>query len=303
MRRTMTVEAIANALGGRRIARGWIARCPAHRDRTPSLSIAEGADGRPLLHCFGGCGWRDIRDALRTRGLWPDALERYRPLIPSRSPSRGSEERKRDEHRRVDAARHLWAAGRPFTAHDPTGRYLTSRGLAGPWPPTLRFVAEVRHPKGMIVPALVAAACQWPYRAPTAVQLTALTPKGGKASVSPVRWTRGLLRGAAVRLAPLEKGRPIVVVEGVEDGLSTLHAVPQITPWAVLGAANVKYVALPEGAEVILALDGDQAGRRAASEAVTAFLRRGHAVRIATLPNGTDPASLIEPQPVAECAA
>lgn len=35
--------------------RGHIARCPAHQDKTASLSIAVGDDGRVLLHDFGGC--------------------------------------------------------------------------------------------------------------------------------------------------------------------------------------------------------------------------------------------------------
>ena len=52
---TSDAESIAKALRGRRSGRGWVARCPAHDDRTPSLSIAEGCDGRPLLHCFAGC--------------------------------------------------------------------------------------------------------------------------------------------------------------------------------------------------------------------------------------------------------
>ena len=34
---------------------GWHARCPAHDDRRPSLSIAEGDDGRALVHCHAGC--------------------------------------------------------------------------------------------------------------------------------------------------------------------------------------------------------------------------------------------------------
>jgi hypothetical protein len=42
----------------------WMAQCPAHPDRTPSLSIREGDDGRVLLHCFGGCGTARILDAL-----------------------------------------------------------------------------------------------------------------------------------------------------------------------------------------------------------------------------------------------
>jgi len=33
----------------------WTARCPAHEDKSPSLSIRELPDGRVLVHCFGGC--------------------------------------------------------------------------------------------------------------------------------------------------------------------------------------------------------------------------------------------------------
>ena len=33
----------------------WLARCPGHPDRTPSLSVAVGDDGRTLLHCHARC--------------------------------------------------------------------------------------------------------------------------------------------------------------------------------------------------------------------------------------------------------
>jgi hypothetical protein len=33
----------------------WIARCPAHDDRHPSLSLREADDGRVLLRCWSGC--------------------------------------------------------------------------------------------------------------------------------------------------------------------------------------------------------------------------------------------------------
>lgn len=34
----------------------WLARCPAHEDRSPSLTVAEKEDGRILVYCFAGCG-------------------------------------------------------------------------------------------------------------------------------------------------------------------------------------------------------------------------------------------------------
>lgn len=39
----------------RKTGKGYIAKCPAHADRSASLSLAEGTDGRVLLHCFAGC--------------------------------------------------------------------------------------------------------------------------------------------------------------------------------------------------------------------------------------------------------
>lgn len=46
---------------------GWIACCPAHDDRNPSLSVSEGEDGRALLHCHAGCGVDAIVAALGLR--------------------------------------------------------------------------------------------------------------------------------------------------------------------------------------------------------------------------------------------
>ncbi len=33
----------------------WSARCPAHADKGPSLSVRESTDGAVLIHCFAGC--------------------------------------------------------------------------------------------------------------------------------------------------------------------------------------------------------------------------------------------------------
>jgi hypothetical protein len=59
--------------GVRRSGKGYVAFCPAHEDRKPSLNIAEGSDGRVLLHCFAGCSQEEIVRALglELRDLFP----------------------------------------------------------------------------------------------------------------------------------------------------------------------------------------------------------------------------------------
>lgn len=52
----------------------WIAKCPAHEDRSPSLSIREADDGRVLVYDFGGC---DVGVVLAAIGLtMSDLFER-----------------------------------------------------------------------------------------------------------------------------------------------------------------------------------------------------------------------------------
>lgn len=51
----------------------WMARCPAHDDRDPSLSVRELDDGKVLLHCHAGCEIESILDAmgLEMKHLFP----------------------------------------------------------------------------------------------------------------------------------------------------------------------------------------------------------------------------------------
>ena len=47
---------------------GYVCRCPAHDDDTPSLSIRGGAQGQVLVHCFAGCSYEAVLAAV---GLTP----------------------------------------------------------------------------------------------------------------------------------------------------------------------------------------------------------------------------------------
>jgi len=75
--------------GVRRTGPGrWIARCPAHDDRGPSLSTRELDDGRVLLHCFAGCPINAVLDAigLTFSDLFPERIGGLTGLKPERRP-------------------------------------------------------------------------------------------------------------------------------------------------------------------------------------------------------------------------
>jgi len=56
LRQCASVHKILERLHGvKKSGSGWIARCPGHDDKTASLSISEGRDGRTLIHCHAGC--------------------------------------------------------------------------------------------------------------------------------------------------------------------------------------------------------------------------------------------------------
>jgi Domain of unknown function (DUF6371) len=94
---------VAEALGGRRSGSGYVAKCPAHDDRTPSLSLADGDDGKLLWSCHAGCSQEAVREALAARGLLNGQAREERPAFTIAG---------------IGAPSHLW------TYHDASGREL-----------------------------------------------------------------------------------------------------------------------------------------------------------------------------------
>lgn len=57
----------------------WSARCPAHDDKGPSLSVKETAEGAVLVHCFAGC---NVDEIVRAVGFDITALFPPKPDKP-----------------------------------------------------------------------------------------------------------------------------------------------------------------------------------------------------------------------------
>lgn len=103
----------------------WIARCPAHDDRGPSLSVRELDDGRVLLHDFGQeCSVADIVAAvgLELSDLFPPRLEAPKPGKPHRErrPFSGDDALRclEFEGSLIHLAAHEVAAGKPLSPTD-----------------------------------------------------------------------------------------------------------------------------------------------------------------------------------------
>ena len=65
----------------------YLACCPAHLDKNPSLAVREKDDGRILVKCFAGCSVEEVLDAvgLEFDALYPEKLIGH-CLHPERRP-------------------------------------------------------------------------------------------------------------------------------------------------------------------------------------------------------------------------
>ncbi len=72
----------------------WVACCPAHEDKSPSLAIRLLEDGRILMHCFADCSIQSITGAIgmemgdlfppdEKRRHYPDQVKPVRPAFYS----------------------------------------------------------------------------------------------------------------------------------------------------------------------------------------------------------------------------
>ena len=77
----MTAERIAQQLGSaKRNGSGWLCKCPCHDDKKASLSIADGRNGKIILHCFAGCDTETkIIPRLKELKLWPESQTHRKP--------------------------------------------------------------------------------------------------------------------------------------------------------------------------------------------------------------------------------
>ena len=276
---------MAHALGGRRAGPAWIARCPAHDDRVPSLAIRETDDGTILVRCHAGCSQHAVIDALTARRLWPGVSGRPVAQVPA--PSRIPSEREPARNQaRLKAAMAIWHQSEP-AAGTLVETYLRARGITLPPPRVLAFQPRLRHLTGGVWPGMVALVTRGRDDDAVGIHRTFLTRDGGaKATVSPQKMMLGPCGGGAVRLAAATDD--VLVGEGLETCLAVMQATGR-PAWAALSAAGLRSLDLPEHiCTVVVLADADPPGEAAALAVGRRWRRQGRDVRIARPPTGLD---------------
>lgn len=277
-------QRITAALQGRWHGRYGLARCPAHGDRNPSLSLSDGAGGRLLARCMTGCDFLSILDALRSLGIIEG-----RGSVPQTDPAemaRYEADQRREAEKRERQAQTVWAEALPV--HGSLAEtYLRGRGITCDLPDILRFHPACWHPSAQRLPAMIA---KVDGTARFAVHRTYLRPdRSGKAEAEPAKAMLGTTAGGAVRIA----GGPdaLAVAEGVESALSLLCGPLRgaVSVWAALSTSGMAGLRLPATpGKLIVATDGDAPGQAAGAKLADRAAALGWAVTLFPAPDGRD---------------
>jgi putative DNA primase/helicase len=232
-----TSAAILSQLKGvRKSGSGWTAKCPAHEDGSASLSISFTESGRLLAHCFAGCLFTEIREALGLDG------ERFSP-----SPRKDETGPTPEQLEAQKKAHRLWQGAKPANPFNP---YLTRKKIQ---PHHARQIGT-----SLIVPLQDARGDLW--------NLQFIQPDGTK------RFLRGgMTKGLFTFIGEIkETGRTYIA-----EGFATVATVHQLTGKPCLigfSAHNLPSVAKTlRGAfplaEIVLVADADEAGEKYSEQA------------------------------------
>lgn len=251
---------IVEALSGTWSRSRGMCCCPAHADRTPSLSITLGKRAI-LVHCFAGCTNEAVMQGMAKHGV----------RISDLFDGTGGPVTSKSRHEIADRnALRLWREA-SLLAGSPAARYLAGRGITIS-SSDLRFHPRMPlGPKGAVrfLPALVAAVRN--DAGILALHRTFLdTDSDRLATFEQPKRALGSPGSGAVRLANPLGGR-LGLAEGNESALSAMQMFG-IPCWSTLGNERFGLVTIPESVrELHLFVDNDAGGLLAEERAREAY--------------------------------
>ncbi len=258
---------IVKALGGHWSRKSGMCRCPAHNDRTPSLSVGV-AQSAILFHCFAGCSSEEVLAGFKQHGIRPRDLfdGKGSMVVPAVKPF-GPD---------ANALR-LWQQAVPLS--DTLGEHYLAKRSISLRSCELRFLDRTplgRKPDVHFLPALIAAVRM--DIGIVAIQRTFIDRgTASNAGFFKPKRALGQLGAGAVRLSEPVEGR-LGLAEGSESALSAqiLFGIPC---WATLGNERFGIVAIPESiTELHLFVDADKGGELALKRGIEAYARPGRTI-------------------------
>ena len=277
----MDAEQLTRYLKGRWYGSYGTARCPAHDDHNPSLSIKDGDNGKLLLYCHAGCDYRDIVEALKGLAPLSDCFDNREQQQPIYQPDRKAIS--------TEFIQSIWNASKPI-AGSTAEVYLRGRGIRRELPVSLRYHPNLHHPSGAHLPAMVGKV----ERDGNLIGLhrTYLKAGGhGKAVVAPPKAMLGPCCGGAVHLRA--GSQFLAVCEGIETGLSLSEGLSgDCAIWAALSTSGMRGLHLPApnnfNASLLVAADGDMPGQKAGYALAELASRNGWSVELISPSAGKD---------------
>jgi hypothetical protein len=249
---------------------GFMARCPAHNDQKPSLSIAEGDDGRVLLQCHKGCSTESVVQeiGMTMRDLMP--INGSTGPLADKIGGRGT----RDKGASQPAKRRVFSSAKEAVAsldksNGPHAQLWTYHDTHG-------------NPVGVVA--------RW--QTPSGKDYRPVSQVEGGWCIGGMPEPRPLYR-----LPELSDATCIFIVEGEKaaEAAGSLGLTATTSPHGAKSAAKADWSPLA-GKEVVLLPDNDEAGNRYAED-VTRILSKltpAPVIKEVVLPNLPEGGDLVE---------
>lgn len=254
---------------------GFIASCPAHDDKKPSLSI-DSRNGKLLVYCHAGCPQDRVMELLDS-----DVIGKH---LANKPDSAIADEKKREAIRRV------WEEAKPIKTSDLAATYLRNRGInLMEFPESLRFHPSVKAKVDEVFMSFPAMLARFDDSNGAMIQVhrTLLSADGRKANIeSPKRMmsspSGNNTRGGAIRLFPA--GRQLGIAEGIESALAC-NLATSIPVWSCYSATCMESVVIPDAVEELYVFaDHDSAGTKSARAVATRLARQKLKVKVLVPP-------------------
>ena len=271
---TRPIDVVLHKLpSAQRRGSGWVAKCPGHRDRMPSLKVDVDASGKVLLYCHAGCDTPKVVTAmgLRLSDLMPEDGPAFDPFKAGHVPAGGRPSLRVVGNTALKASSEVAA----YFEEDPAG-VVAQKANPQAWPVVKRY-PYVDADGVLLFEVLRKEAPDGSGKVFTQEQ-----PDGtrGLKGID----ARPLYRLPAV-LTAVEHGTPILLVEGEKD-VETAETLGWVATTNVGGASGWKpeHVHALVNADVVLLPDNDEPGRKWAQTVADSLVGFAKRIRIVALP-------------------